>query len=53
MADLNTLEGKLGKVNETAGEESIGTLVEWAQPIQERHESEVREAALSPAADEA
>ncbi len=42
----------LGKVNEKAGEESIGSLVEWALPIQERHESEVREAAVSLAADE-
>jgi hypothetical protein len=42
----------LGKVNEKAGEESIGSLVEWALPIQERHEREVREAALSLAADE-
>ena len=42
----------LGKVNENAGEESIGTLVAWALPIQERHETEVREAALSLAADE-
>ncbi len=42
----------LGKVNETAGESSIATLVDWALPIQERHESEVREAALTLAADE-
>jgi hypothetical protein len=42
----------LGKVNEKAGEESIGALVEWALPIQERHESEVREAALQLAAAE-
>ena len=42
----------LGKVNEKAGEDSIGQLVGWALPIQERHESEVREAALSLAAEE-
>lgn len=42
----------LGKVNEKAGEESIGRLVEWALPIQERHEGEVREIALRLAAEE-
>jgi chromosome segregation ATPase len=42
----------LGKVNEKAGEERIGALVEWALPIQERHESEVRGTALRLAADE-
>jgi hypothetical protein len=42
----------LGRVNENGGEESVGKLVEWALPIQERHESEVREAALSLAAGE-
>ena len=42
----------LGKLNEKAGEESIGSLVEWALPIQERHEGEVREIALRLAAEE-
>ncbi|HVV89928.1 MAG TPA: hypothetical protein VHB53_05495 [Solirubrobacterales bacterium] len=42
----------LGKVNEKAGEGSIGRLVEWALPIQERHEGEVREIALRLAAEE-
>jgi hypothetical protein len=42
----------LGKVNEKAGEESIARLVEWALPIQERHESQVREIALGLAAEE-
>jgi hypothetical protein len=42
----------LGRVNENGGEESVGRLVDWALPIQERHESEVREAALSLAAEE-
>jgi hypothetical protein len=27
----------LGKLNESAGEEEVGELVEWALPIQERH----------------
>src|SRR5215218_6651391 len=27
----------LGKLNEKAGEDSVGELVEWALPIQERH----------------
>jgi hypothetical protein len=40
----------LGKVNERAGEEGIGNLVEWALPIQERHLSEVREGSLQLAA---
>jgi hypothetical protein len=42
----------LAKVNENAGEESIRELTEWAVPIQERHESEVREIALGLAAEE-
>jgi Ni,Fe-hydrogenase III component G len=42
----------LAKVNEKADEESLTTLVEWALPIQERHEREVRDAALKLAADE-
>lgn len=42
----------LGKVNESAGEEQIAALVEWALPIQERHLSDVREGSLRLAADE-
>jgi hypothetical protein len=42
----------LGKVNEKAGEEKVHELVDWALPIQERHEGEVREIALGLAAEE-
>jgi hypothetical protein len=42
----------LGKVNEKAGEDSIHQLVDFALPIQERHESEVREISLALAAEE-
>src|SRR3978361_2254739 len=42
----------LGKVNEKAGEGSIQQLVDFALPIQERHEGEVREIALALAAEE-
>jgi hypothetical protein len=42
----------LGKVNESAGEEEIATLVEWALPIQERHLSDVKEGSLQLAGDE-
>ena len=42
----------LGKVNEKAGEEEIGHLVDWALPIQERHLEEVREGSLQLAAAE-
>jgi hypothetical protein len=42
----------LGKLNESAGEESVGELVSWALPIQERHLSEVRDGALTLAAEE-
>jgi hypothetical protein len=42
----------LGKVNEKAGEEKLRELVDWALPIQERHEGEVREIALGLAAEE-
>ena len=42
----------LGKLNETAGEEEIRELVEWATPIQERHFQTVKECALELAADE-
>lgn len=36
----------LGKLNEKAGEQEIGELVDWALPVQERHLSDVREASL-------
>ena len=42
----------LGKVNEKAGEASIGTLVDWALPIHERHLEQVREGSLELAAAE-
>jgi hypothetical protein len=42
----------LGKLNEKAGEEEIGALVEWALPIQERHLSDVRECSLALAGEE-
>ncbi len=42
----------LGKLNEKAGEQEIGELVDWALPIQERHLSEVRAASLELAAQE-
>ncbi len=42
----------LGKLNETAGEDSVQELVEWALPIQERHLSTVRDGSLELAADE-
>jgi hypothetical protein len=42
----------LGKLNESAGEESVAELVEWALPIQERHLGTVREGSLELAADE-
>ena len=42
----------LGKLNEKAGEERVQELVDWAQPIQERHLSTVREGSLELAADE-
>jgi len=42
----------LGKVNESAGEEDVAELVEWALPIQERHFSEVKEGSLTLAAAE-
>jgi hypothetical protein len=37
----------LGKLNEAAGEEQIGELVEWALPIQERHFDEAKEGSLA------
>jgi hypothetical protein len=36
----------LGKLNESAGEESVAELVEWALPIQERHLSEAKDGSL-------
>lgn len=42
----------LGKVNESAGEEDVAELVEWALPIQERHFSEVKDGSLQLAAAE-
>jgi hypothetical protein len=42
----------LGKLNEKAGEEEIGALVEWALPIQERHFEEVRNCSLKLAGEE-
>jgi hypothetical protein len=42
----------LGKLNESAGEESIRELVEWGLPLQEGHLSKVRETSLELAADE-
>ncbi len=42
----------LGKLNESAGEEGVRELVEWALPIQERHLTTVREGSLELAADE-
>ena len=42
----------LGKLNETAGEEEIGELVEWALPIQERHFDDAKGCSLKLAAAE-
>jgi len=36
----------LGKLNESAGEDEISTLVEWALPIQERHFADVKDGSL-------
>jgi hypothetical protein len=36
----------LGKLNESAGEEEISSLVEWALPIQERHFADVKDGSL-------
>ncbi|HXS33868.1 MAG TPA: hypothetical protein VN758_08875 [Solirubrobacterales bacterium] len=41
----------LGKLNESAGEDEIATLVEWALPIQERHFADVKEGSLKLAGD--
>jgi hypothetical protein len=42
----------LGKLNESAGEDGVQELVDWALPIQERHLSSVRDGSLELAADE-
>jgi len=44
--------GVLAKLNESAGEEGIAELVEWAKPIQERHLEEARECSLTLAGEE-
>jgi hypothetical protein len=41
----------LGKLNETAGEESVRELVSWALPIQQRHFKDANEGSLKLAAD--
>ncbi len=42
----------LGKLNEKAGEQEIGALVDWALPIQQRHFEDVQERSLALAAEE-
>ena len=42
----------LGKLKETAGEDDVRELVEWALPIQERHFSDVKNVSLKLAAEE-
>jgi hypothetical protein len=42
----------LARLNETAGEDEVRELVEWALPIQERHFSEARECAKTLAGEE-
>ncbi|MDQ3758524.1 MAG: hypothetical protein M3331_01065 [Actinomycetota bacterium] len=42
----------LRKLNESAGEDGIAELVEWAIPIQERHLETVKECALTLAGEE-
>jgi len=42
----------LGKLNEKAGEQEVGELVDWALPLQEVHLDDVREASLRLAAEE-
>lgn len=42
----------LGKLNETAGEDGVQDLVDWALPIQERHLTTVRDGSLELAAEE-
>ena len=41
----------LGKLNESAGEDGVGELVDWALPIQERHFSSAKDCSLKLAAD--
>lgn len=36
----------LGKLNESAGEDAVTDLVEWALPIQERHFADVKDGSL-------
>jgi hypothetical protein len=36
----------LGKLNESAGEDGVAELVDWALPIQERHFSEAKDCSL-------
>mgnify|MGYP001224106634 CR=1 FL=1 len=42
----------LGKLNESAGEDDVRELVEWAVPIQQRHFETVRECSLAIAGEE-
>ena len=42
----------LGKLNERAGEDRLGELVEWALPIQERHFANVKDGSLQLASEE-
>lgn len=42
----------LGKLNESAGEDRVRELVDWALPIQERHFQTVKECSLTLAASE-
>src|SRR6185312_11464667 len=41
----------LGKLNESAGEDGVAELVEWALPIQERHFSSAKDCSLQLAAE--
>jgi hypothetical protein len=41
----------LGKLNESAGEDSVAELVEWALPIQEQHLSNAKDCSLRLAAE--
>jgi hypothetical protein len=42
----------LGKLNESAGEQQLDELVQWALPIQERHFKEAKECSLKLAGEE-
>jgi uncharacterized protein YigA (DUF484 family) len=42
----------LGKLNETAGEDGVQELVDWALPIQERHLTTARDGSLELAGEE-